>query len=125
MSDPTYQRCLSPARRKAFTCWRQACGLQRFGGRPVNDVALGREHRPWHGAIPRQVGVVPRHRTSLVGAGGGERVRRAAFVSPDGDLLFAVLDGAAAAGLDLVYRVDNRPAVAPASKAFGARRVGL
>src|SRR6187397_886117 len=86
----------------------QACRLQRFGRRAVDDVALAREHRAVARTVPRPVGVIPRNRATEVRTRGGQCLRRAVVVLPYGDLLLAALDHATAAGLDLVECVDDR-----------------
>jgi hypothetical protein len=71
---------------------------QRLDRRAVNNGAVGIEHRSVTQAVPGALGIVPAHRTALVGAGRGNGMRLPLVILPHGELLLAVLDDAAFAG---------------------------
>src|SRR5690349_18747630 len=113
-----FRKCRTHASRGAG---RQLDRLQRLRGRSVNDFAIAREHRPVARTIPRSVGVVPRHGAAFVRAGRGQRVRRAVVILPHGDLLLALLDDAACAGLDVIECIDHRSTVTALVEILGGR----
>jgi hypothetical protein len=63
--------------------------------RAVNNGAVCVEHRSVTQAVPGALGIVPGHRTALVGAGCGKGMRLSVVILPHGELLLAALDDAA------------------------------
>jgi hypothetical protein len=77
---------------------RHFLGRQWLDRRAVNNAAVCVEHRSVTRAVPGALGIVPGHRTALVGAGRGKGMRLPVVILPHGELLLAVLDDAAFAG---------------------------
>ena len=67
----------------------------------MKNGAVCVEHRSVTQAVPGALGIVPGHRTALVGAGRGNGMRLPVVILPHGKLLLAVFDDAAGAGREI------------------------